>query len=199
MRARGSGIFEFSAAAVLWLWSGGVVCAESPQSPASPKDLKELHEKMDRQLERMLEPLKTIDPKGYERRRAQLERQQQIRAIVAAFTDKQLDLAAARARLKPLVQAEAESRQGMLETQITLLRKQLEELEASKRDPATYVQQQVDRYLGLVPPPGMGAPAAPPAASPTAGVAPPSVSPAGRASPGKVVIKERGKSRDAAY
>ena len=122
------------------------------------QEMTQRQEEMDRQREQMLETLKTVDPNGYEQQKAQLERQRHIRAIVTAFTDKQIDATAARAQLQPLVQAEAESQHGALDAQIAMLRKQLEELEGFKRDPAAYVQHQVELYLGLVQPMPLGGP-----------------------------------------
>ena len=157
------------------------------------QEMTQRQEEMDRQREQMLETLKTVDPSGYERQKAQFERQKRIRAIVTAFADKQIDATAARAQLQPLVQAEVESQRGALDAQIVMLRKQLEELEGFKRDPAAYVQRQIDLHLGLVqpmPPGGPGGSAALPDAPPS--LSPLATAPEGSEGEGKVLIKKRG-------
>ena len=176
----GTGCWLFMAVVSLVVLGGGPRAHAQPSPPPNAetkgRQTDQRQPDLERLQEQQLEQLKTVDPEAYQGVKTQYERQKQIRVIVTAFTNKQLDVNAARARLKPLVQAELGGQENMLDVQIAMLRQQLEELEDFRRDPAAHMQRQVDRYLGLVPPPGMGE------SVPT---------PAGQKTGGEVLIKQR--------
>lgn len=75
-------------------------------------------------------------------------RTQQVNQIIRDYREQRLDAAAARKRLLPLVQAQAEEETGSADRKIASLRQEIAELELMKRNARQWAQKRVDQLMG---------------------------------------------------
>jgi hypothetical protein len=94
-----------------------------------------------------LEELKKRDPQAHAELEAVMSRQTQITEILSAYYSAELTREEASVRLLPLVEANAMLQIQNADQQIESLKKYLQELEAAKIDPQTFIKNQLEGLL----------------------------------------------------
>jgi len=97
-----------------------------------------------------LERLKRENPQAYEQRKAALEREQKMQAVVTAFYQGTLSGDEAERRLTPLVkkQLEEEGALSSLSARIERLEDKLAFLKKAQKNPNLLVKQRIEQMLG---------------------------------------------------
>lgn len=138
---------------LILLFSGGFIFAQEPKTnPAqmqdSQKQMEKIHQDMEKRQQQELERLKETDPQAYQERRASLDRQAQIQALIASFQAGKISLSQAESQLYPLVEEDMQVYINNLGVMIQRQEKQLEFLKEVRSDPQQLIKKRIDELLG---------------------------------------------------
>lgn len=121
----------------------------SPQHGVTQvRDFKALEAQVQKMQLQELAALKTSNPEEYQKRLKALQKQQQIRAILDKFNQKELTEAEARKQLFPLIKEEVAPQVQALGERIARLKKRLAFLLKAQKDPGLLVQERISGLLG---------------------------------------------------
>lgn len=114
----------------------------------SQQEFRLMQEEMRKREAQDLEKLKQTDPQLYQERKAAIERQNSLQAVISDFQQGKLTSEQAESQLFPLVKADMRPEQVGLDKQIAMLEQQLDFLKKAKQDPDLLVRRRVAMMLG---------------------------------------------------
>lgn len=109
---------------------------------------KQMQQQYEKTQQEELERLKKMDPKLYEQRKKDLERQAKINAILKDFHQGKLTDEQSESQLYPLMKEELGLEISGLDARIKRLEKQLEFMRSAKRNPDVLIKKRIDQMLG---------------------------------------------------
>lgn len=144
---------------LLLVWNGLAFAGESPVLPQEwqrqdehQKQQEEYWKQMQQQYEKTqqeeLERLKKMDPRLYEQRQRDLQRQTKINAILKDFREGKLTDAQSEGQLFPLMKEELSLEINGLDDRIKRLEKQLAFMRSAKQNPDVLIKKRIDQMLG---------------------------------------------------
>lgn len=144
----------------LLLFCNGLAFAGEPPAPPQAQQRqddylkqqeeywRQMQKKYDKAQQEELERLKNIDPKLYEQRKKDLERQAKINAILNDFHQGKLTDGQSESQLFPLVKEELDLEIRGLGDKIKRLEKQLVFMRSAKQNPDVLIKKRIGQMMG---------------------------------------------------